>query len=110
MGYICAQSGPLPAAAIFSNGVLVTLLTMYGVLEAAIAPLKVPISASGCRRLWVAEGETKIGNAIFVPRISVAVWMGPAPSTRLGTRSTQSKACRLRRSVNSPSVPYAMLS
>ena len=58
---------PDAAGATWATGVLVLMLSIIGVFEAAIAALYMPISPSGWSGFIAAVGATKIGNFICTP-------------------------------------------
>ena len=58
---------PGAAGATWVTGVLVLMLSIISVFEAAVAALNIPISPSGCRGLIAAVGATMMGNFIFTP-------------------------------------------
>jgi len=74
------------------HGKLETLLTISGVLEAAVAPACVAASASGWNNTWRAVGEISMGKGSFMPRKFDAVSTGPPPAIPRGISPTQSYA------------------
>ena len=90
---------------------LAVALASTSTMPAAVAPLNMPTSPSGCSWFCPDDGPTIMGNFIFTPsssddRSTCDSGMG----ARVGTISTQSKAWRFRRKVNSDPSPWAVYS
>ena len=82
---------PGAAGATWATGVLVLMLSIISVFEAAVAALNIPISPSGCRGTIAAVGATMIGNFIFTPSSSdERSTCDAGTGARAGTMSTQS--------------------
>ena len=101
------QSGPSAASAMRVNGKLEALLTII-VVDVVVAARCMASSPSGWRSRCRDVGASMIGLGMGRPKSSVDVStvLGSTPPPPISC--TQSNASRLRYSVNSDSVPWAV--
>src|SRR4030095_7108209 len=95
-GENCHHNCPLAAAATCSTDWLELLLRIIGVLAQSDPARYIPPSPSGCRATCVADGAMMMGYCSLKSSTCVDRFTDAGSAGLPATRSTQSKACRLR--------------